>query len=127
MLQSLKMNTTCPLCRTELDEQPDISNDEDDDMYEDDASELSNSDTTSNGDEDSDNDVEIEAIVDEFRKYGYDLKDALSLLLTRYSKTDARYTKEYICKLDDDFDEFYGRLYVEKNERRLMGEEDRKV
>ena len=130
MIQSLKMNTTCPLCRTELDEQPDISNDDEDDdeTYDDGESDISSLDIGTNGEgEDDDDDVEIEKVVDEFQKHGYDLKDAISLLLTRYSKTDTRYTKDYISKLENDFDEFYERLYMEKNERSLMNEEDRVV
>jgi hypothetical protein len=119
------MNTTCPLCRAELDDQHDISNDEDDDemTYDDGVSDMSSVDTN----EEDDDDVEIEKVVDEFQKHGYDLKDAISIMMTRYSKTDARYTKEYICKLEDDFDEMFTRLYSEKRENMFMGEEDYNV
>jgi hypothetical protein len=68
---------------------------------------------------------EMEDIVQSFTQRGYDVKDALSLLLCRYSKTDAKYTREYIGKLNDDFDEMMEELDNETQERAMFAEEDR--
>lgn len=135
MIQSLKMNTTCPTCRTDLDERPDISlndsyydsdeeHDVEDEDEDDDISDISSSDYDERG-EHREYGVEIELVVDEFVKHGYDLKDAMSLLLMRYSKTDPKYTKEYIDALEENFDQIYSTLLTEKRERRRMMAEDR--
>ena len=151
------MNTTCPTCRTDLDERPDISSDSDIDMDDDgsgeypeqylerirerihdsegmsvitqDEDDYDDEDTEYDDDETteldgSENDVDVELVVDEFVKQGYDLKDAMSILLSTYSKTDPKYTPEYIISLEDNFDKLFVRLINEKQENRNMAHED---
>lgn len=157
MIQSLKMNTTCPTCRTDLDERPDISSDSDIDMDDDgsreypeqylerirerihdsegmsvitqdeddydDEDEHEDDETTELDDYEND-DVDVDLVVNEFVKHGYDLKDAISILLSKYSKTDPKYTPEYIISLEDNFDKLFVRLIKEKQENRNMAYED---
>ena len=153
MIQSLKMNTTCPTCRTDLDERPDISSDSDIDTYMDDNGEyperyrerihdsegmsVITQDENEYNDEDDEDDettelddyenvdvVDVELVVNEFVKHGYDLKDAISIMLSNYSKTDPKYTPEYIISLEDNFDKLIVRLIKEKQENRNMAYED---
>jgi hypothetical protein len=62
--------------------------------------------------------------IEEFVKHGYDLKDAMSIMLSNYSKTDPKYTPEYIISLEDNFDKLFVRLIKEKQENRNMAYED---
>ena len=125
MVKALKSNTSCPLCRTELDYDSETEGTGNEDEDEDDITYISSSDDSS--EDDDEYGVEVECMVEEFTKSGYDIKDAISMLLSKYSKTDAKYTTEYITKLEYDFEEGYNRLFMEKRENRLMGEEDVRV
>ena len=160
MIQSLKMNTTCPTCRTDLDERPDISSDSDIDMDDDGSREypeqylerirerihdsegmsvITQDEDDYDDDEDTDDTeeddnstyttesglgIEVETVVDEFVKHGYDLKDAMSILITTYSKTDPKYTPEYIISLEDNFNKLFERVIKEAKENRNMAYED---
>lgn len=150
MIQSLKINTTCPICRNELDERPELSTDSDsesddeyvereyvdpdymndDDREDDDREDYGREDESYSNDyastssEEEEEEVEIETLVDAFVKHGYDLKDAMSILFSKYSKIDPKYTEEYIFNLEDNFDYLYKRLLMEKGECKKMFAED---
>jgi len=134
MVRSLKVKSLCPVCRGELDESPNNTEEEEQEEYDVNYDETIDIDvdierTISSSDTESDDeiDVEVELLVDEFQSNGYDLKDAISLLLSRYSKTDPKYTKEYIDTLEETVHHFYARLHDEYCERRLMTFEDKNV
>jgi hypothetical protein len=96
-----------------------ITQDEDD--YDDEDTE---DDETTELDDYENDDVDVDLVVNEFVKHGYDLKDAISILLSKYSKTDPKYTPEYIISLEDNFDKLFVRLIKEKQENRNMAYED---
>ena len=54
----------------------------------------------------------------------YDVKDAISVMLHRFSRTDPKYTREYNTALVDGFDEIVDDLYSEKMERAELAKED---
>jgi hypothetical protein len=74
--------------------------------------------------EESSEDYPIEQLVVAFEAKGYELKDALSLLMYKFSKTDPKYTKEYINKLQDDIEDMNEELQDEHEEREHMETED---
>ena len=123
MMKHVQRNNGCPCCRTVIIESVEDSDSEDDEEY--DSDEDSNDSGSENEDnDDSENEYPIENFEEAFLAKGYGLKDALSLLFYRYSKTDEKYTSEYIKQLEDDVDELNEELKREHDEREGMGEED---
>jgi len=74
--------------------------------------------------EDLENEYAIEELEAAFTAKGYGLKDALSLLMYKFSKTDAKYSKAYIRQLEEDIDNMNDELQRECEERSNMAEED---
>lgn len=131
MMKHLQRNIECPMCRTALmDESNDSESEEEenDDEY----SEVTGSESESEVDEiedgeDLDNEYDIEELEAAFTAKGYGLKDALSLLMYKFSKIDEKYTKTYIRQLESDIDDMHEELQQECDERAKMSEEDAEV
>ena len=121
MLKHLSQNNGCPCCRAVLVEIPEEDEDEEDEDEDEEAEE--------DGEEEDEDEDEypIEQLVDAFAAKGYGLKDALSLLMYKFSKTDEKYTKQYIRQLEDDIDNMNYELGKEHEEQVSMSEQDLNV
>ena len=117
MMKHAQRNNGCPICRTAMIEE--TSDSEEDDDYEEDDDETVEEET-----DESYPEFEIEKFVEAFETKGYGLKDALSLLLHKFSKTDEKFTKEYINNLDKDVEDICEELQNECEEREEMAAED---
>ena len=118
MMKHVQRNNGCPMCRSaiieeaEMDEFSEGEYDEDDDAtIEEEVEELSD-------------EYPIENLVAAFEAKGYGLIDALSLLMYKFSRTDPKYTKEYINQLQDDIEDMNEELQGECEEREHMVMED---
>ena len=127
MMKHVQRNNGCPICRTTIIDDVEDSESENDDEY----SEISGSEEDSDDEtvdvsemSEDDNDYTIEQFEEAFMSRGYRLKDALSLLMYKFSKTDEKYTKSYIKKLEKDIDNIHEELHQELNEREEMAAED---
>jgi len=126
MMKHVQRNNGCPICRTTIIEEVEDSDSEDDEEYETDESGSDDEETIDgieNG-EDLENEYPIEQLEAAFVAKGYGLKDALSLLMYKFSKTDEKYTKTYIKQLEQDIDDMNEELHREFEEREDMGQED---
>ena len=128
MMKHVQRNNGCPICRSTIIEEIEDSDSEDDEEYETDESGSDDEDEDTidgieNG-EDLENEYPIEQLEAAFVAKGYGLKDALSLLMYKFSKTDEKYTKAYIRQLEEDIDEMNEELQRECEEREEMGQED---
>jgi len=124
MMKHVQRNNGCPICRTTIIEYVEKSDSEDDEEYSEiSGSEYSDEEDSENGEE-LENEYPIEQLETAFLAKGYGLKDALSLLMYKFSKTDEKYTKAYIRKLEEDIDEMNEELQRECEERADMGQED---
>jgi hypothetical protein len=118
MMKHVQRNNGCPMCRSAIIEEVDTDQfsegeyDEDDDAtIEEEVEELSD-------------EYPIENLVAAFEAKGYGLIDALSLLMYKFSRTDPKYTKEYINKLQEDIEDMNEELQDECEEREHMEMED---
>jgi hypothetical protein len=118
----MQSNEACPCCRAPLVETPEKDEDEEDSDFDDDSTIDSDFE-----DDESETRPDVELVTKAFIARGYDVKDAMSLLLCRYSKTDAKYTKEYISKLNDEFDEIMEEIDSQMREQADFAEEDTNV
>ena len=123
MMKHVQRSNGCPCCRATLIEDEDIadSDSEEDDGEEDEYEEESGSEAEDDREEEE---YPIENLEAAFVAKGYGLKDALSLLMGIFSKTDAKYTKAYIKQLEDDVEDLNEELQDECAERIDMGKED---
>ena len=115
-MNSLKISTACPLCRTELDTSAKDAEDDDD---EDDTVSSISADydeelIVDEYDDENPAEVSIEEIVHAFDERGYGLKEALSMLYMRRSRVDPKFTTEYFRGLIRDVDEILLTLYEAK-------------
>ena len=106
MMKHVQRNNGCPCCRATIIDKIDSDMDDSVGDYEDDDITIEE-DSVLDEDEPE---YEIEALVSLFEISGYGLKDALSLLMNRFSKTDPKYTKTYIKQLEEDFEDIKGEL-----------------
>ena len=129
MMKHVQRNNGCPCCRTTLIEPTEDSDDEDIDL---DGAEEQEDDSGSDVSSISgDNDLyglteeyPIELLVAAFETKKYDLKDALSLLMYRFSKTDPKYTRTFIQTLEMDIEDMNDELQKEHDESiNMMGED----
>lgn len=130
MMKHAQRSTDCPLCRTAIIENVSDSESEfDEDGLDNDGSDSEEDDEDEDEEtiDDSYAEFEIEKFVEIFEAKGYGLKDALSLLLHKFSKTDDKYTKAYVNKLDTDVEDICEELQNECEEREEMESEDRRV
>lgn len=120
----MQQNTNCPCCREPLTESDteEEKEEEDDSEYEEEDADDSTIDT--NFQDDAEDGPDIDMTTNAFIKKGYDVKDALSLLLCRYSKTDTKYTREYISRLNEDFEDIMEELECESMEKSEFAKED---
>ena len=121
MMKHVQRNNGCPCCRATLIE--DIADSESDaeEGEEDEYEEESGSEAEEDAEEEE---YPIENLEAAFVAKGYGLKDALSLLMGIFSKTDAKYTKAYIKQLEDDIEDLNEELQDEYAERVDMDKED---
>lgn len=130
MKHAQRNNGGCPMCRAVLiEEEEDVWTEVDDSGDEDDEDDIDGESTEESIDgiedgEDLENEYHIEELESAFMAKGYGLKEALSLLMYKFSKTDAKYTKEYIRQLEADIDDMHEDLQRECEERMDMGAED---
>lgn len=120
VVKSMQANEACPCCRAPLIEK---DANEDDSEYDSDESTI-DSDDEEEEDEDG---PDVEVVTKAFVNRGYDVKDAMSLLLCRYSKTDPKYTRQYISKLNDEFDEIMEEIETQSREQSDFAAEDTNV
>jgi len=118
MMKHVQRNNGCPLCRTTIIEAESVVESEESEEDDDDDETI---------EEETDNsypEFEIEKFVEAFEAKGYGVKDALSLLLHKFSKTDEKFTREYIDKLETDIEDMHEELQNECEERVVMAMED---
>jgi hypothetical protein len=77
--------------------------------------------------EDEDDGITVEAVVEQFANNGYDLKDAISLLINKFSKIDTKYTEEYNLTMCEQFNNIIWELRLEHRNRVGMATEDRQA
>ena len=129
MMKHVQRNNGCPCCRSTIIEEIEDSDSEGDDEEcetDESGSDEEDEDTIDgieNG-EDMENEYPIEQLEAAFVAKGYGLKDALSLLMYKFSKTDEKYTKAYIRQLEEDIDDMNEELQRECDEREDMEHED---
>jgi len=130
MMKHVQVNNGCPCCRTVIIEELEDSDDEEDEEDEEEEETFGSEDDEEEDDDDDDDEsrYHIERLEEAFIAKGYGLKEALSLLVYNFSKTDAKYTKEYINRLEEDVDEIVETLQTEcereQTERESMEAED---
>ena len=120
MMKHVQVNNGCPCCRSVIIEDLEDSDAEDED---------DDDDETLNSEDDEDEPrYHLERFEEMFISKGYGLKEALSLLVYNFSQTDAKYTKEYVARLEADVDEMVDGLQTEfereQTEREEMAAED---
>ena len=126
MMQHVQRNNGCPCCRAALIEESELTDDSDDEDYE--ASEVESIHADDDEEEvDANDDYPIERLVEAFEAKGYGLKDAISLLMFKFSKTDPKYTKTYIQQLEMDLEDAHDELQKQHEEQVSMTEEDVRV
>ncbi len=125
MMKHVRRNSGCPICRTAIIE--DISDSDDDDVGSDSEYEEDDDETIEEEVDESYPEFSIEQFVEAFEAKGYGLKDALSLLMCKFSKTDEKYTKAYRTQLETDVEDMNEELQNECEEREEMESEDRRV
>ena len=76
---------------------------------------------------DDDNGITVEAVVNQFMNNGYDIKDAISLLINKFSKLDPKYTEEYNLTMCEHFNNIIWELRIEHKNRIGMAAEDRRA
>ena len=129
MMKHVQRSNGCPMCREELiedDEWADSGSEDNEDLTiqpGSDESTIESADEIEDG-EDLENEYAIEELEAAFTAKGYGLKDALSLLMYKFSKTDAKYSKAYIRQLEADIDDMNDELQRECEERAEMVAED---
>jgi len=119
-------NNSCPYCRTKLIDEPALEDDagseyeEDEEEEEEDdddsvVSEIANKDYIGN----------VEDIVKIFQAEGITMLDVVSVLLKKFSKTDEKYSNEYVEGLCNKIDSINSDNENESIERDEMGAEDK--
>lgn len=119
MMKHVQHNNGCPICRSVIIEDSASDEEDSDEEYEEDDDETIEEEV-----EELSEEYPIEQLVAAFEAKGYGLKDALSLLMYRFSKTDQKYTKEYIHQLQEDIEDMNEELQGEHEEREHMEMED---
>jgi len=121
---AMTRSNTCPYCRTKLIDEPADNNDDDlqsdyeddeEDDEEDSLSDIANKEY--NGD--------IEDIVRGLEEQGFTMLDVVSVMLNKFSKTNEKYTNEYVAELCNKIDDMNRDNENESLEREEMESEDR--
>ena len=124
MMKHVQRNDGCPVCRAVVIEGVEDSDDDESESSEINSEDFGSDEDSEEGDEEEEAEYAIEELEAAFVAKGYGLKDALSLLMYKFSKTDEKYTKAYIKQLEEDIDEMSEELQKECEERVKMGSED---
>jgi len=118
IVKSLNNNKNCPYCRTVLDDSPDDEDEEENEDYEDYDDYRDNDDA---------NEDLLNKLTERFEKYGFTLKDAISMLSDVYSSKNSTYTEEYFDRLNDHYNIMYEEVSDEVNENKAFGLEDYRI
>jgi len=124
-MQHIQRNNGCPCCRATLIEDSEVAEESDDSDYE--ESDVESIQGEEEEEEEDECSYPIEQFVEAFEKKGYGLKDAVSILLFKFSKTDPKYTKAYIQQLGMDIDDMHEELQNQFEEQVMMSEEDVRI
>ena len=116
-------NNNCPCCRAPLTDTPD---------EEDDDSDYEGSDDDDEDSEDDEDEVyvnkeydgDVEEMVARMEAKGITMLDVVSLLFSKFSKKDEKYTKEYVKNLCETINQISDDTENESKEREEMGGED---
>ena len=127
MMKHARRNNGCPLCRTTMIEDESDSGSVSDSEYSEGEYDEDDDETIEEVVDESYPEFEIEKFVEAFEAKGYGLKEALSLLLNKFSKTDEKYTKPYIRQLENDIEDISEELQNECEEREEMASEDSRL
>lgn len=120
IVMAMSRNNGCPCCRAPLtDAMPEDDIDDDESVYE--VDELF--------DDDEDEDEEIpeadaEIIASRLEAEGFTMLDIVSLLLNRFSKTNARHTEDFVANVYVKFDEIQISADKEADEQTMFAAED---
>jgi hypothetical protein len=120
MLKAMTYNTACPYCRKELLEDNPVDEEVDEEAEEEEVEEEEADD-----EEAEEEHGHIEDIVQRMESRGITMLDLASVLFNKYSKRDAKYTPEYIDRLESTLDHIVEDVETEARENRDMGDEDR--
>ena len=126
-------NHTCPYCRTALVDIPNkinvIEEDEDSDYDEGSYEEYQENRENQENEEDEEyietSLCEIEEVVNRLQKNNFTMQDVVSMLLGRYNKNDQKYTDDFICELNNNFNQIIEDADNEKYEQELFAAEDK--
>ena len=118
--KAMSNNTQCPCCRQELMEKTE----EDDDDEEDDEEEDDDETIDDDDDEENNNEGSIEQIEERFIRKGFNLTDAILILMDRSSKINPKYNMEYIDNISTQFEELIEELDEETLSNNNMEKED---
>jgi hypothetical protein len=117
LVSAMVTKNTCPCCRTELFNLPkeeEEDEDEDDDYDESDDEES----------EDGDGLIPVETLVARLEARGFTMLDVVSMLSNNYSKTNPKYTGEYIMNMCNTYDDVITEIENEHDEQVKFAEED---
>jgi hypothetical protein len=114
LVAAMTTKNTCPCCRTELFVLPKEDEDDDED-YE------SGSETGSDDDDDM---IPVELLVARLESKGFTMLDVVSMLSNNYSKTNPKYTSEYIMNMCNSYDDTITEIENEHDEQLKFAEED---
>jgi hypothetical protein len=124
---AMTRSNSCPCCRAPLIEE---SAEESDGEYEDGDDDEDDEDEDQDDDEDEPNrdyKGNIEEIVERLEKSGITMLDIASLLFNKFSKTDEKYSNEYVENLCKTIDQINEDAEQESVELEQMGEEDNRL
>lgn len=127
LVSSMTIKNTCPCCRAELFVLPNEDVDVDDDDYESGSENGSENGSESDDDNDDDEMVPVETLVARLESKGFTMLDVVSMLSGNYSKTNPKYTNEFIMNLNKTYDDVIVEIENEHDEQRKFAEEDKRT
>jgi hypothetical protein len=101
--------------------------DVDDDDYESGSENGSENGSESDDDNDDDEMVPVETLVARLESKGFTMLDVVSMLSGNYSKTNPKYTNEFIMNLNKTYDDVIVEIENEHDEQRKFAEEDKRT
>jgi hypothetical protein len=112
----MNKNTSCPLCRTVLIDVPNMEEEEEEEYFEDETIETN--------EEEDEELCEVENVIERFEQKGFGIMDLMCIILERRSRTNLKYTNDYIDKITDEFHEMVDDMDNETYEMVCMKNED---
>jgi len=116
LVAAMTKKNTCPCCRSELFTIPPEDESEDDDDYESDED-----DANSNQDIEM---VPVETFAARLVSEGFTMLDIVSMMTNNYSKTDPKYTFEFISKMNSKYEDLLEEIENEFDEQKKFAAED---